>query len=517
MDVDTAYAVTPFRRRAVYDYSAMRALLAWRRLAGWLGTTAVMVCAAGPVCAASQTPSRPQPSQSVRPPAADQLKQQFESAMVAYREGRHSDALTTLQRLLRVLPDSPDVNELAGLVFAASGQHETANPYLAKAVRLAPDAAPWRTALAVNLLKLGRKSDAELQFRKVVAMRPDDYDASHNLGEFYVQIGRLSDAIPYLTRAQQLRPAAYDNGYDLALALVQVGRFDEARQQVLRLVESEDKAELHSLLGHIEEKAGNYIAAAREYERAAHLDPSEENIFAWGAELLLHQTFDPAMAVFRAGLERFPQSARLHLGVGIAQYGSGRADDAARTFCGIWDGNPSDPLPLRFAGTIYDSLSDAADHVKSRLAQFLRSGRQDAAIAYRYATALWNEHQQHPEAARVAEVESLLMTAVTLQPDYTEAHLQLGVVYADQQKYDEAARHYRQAVALAPNVAAAHYRLGRLLARMGDKSRAQEEFAIYERLRSQEVADTQKQSAEIQQFVYTMRDASGTATKPNQQ
>jgi len=292
----------------------MRVTSAWRKLGGGLWTTAVMVFAAGQICAASQTSSRPQPSQSARPSGDVQLKEQFEAAMVAYREGRHSDALTTLQRLLGVLPDSPDVNELAGLAFAASGQHEMANAHLAKAVRLAPDIAPWRTALAVNLLKLGRKSDAERQFRKVVEMTPDDYDANHNLGEFYIQNGRLSAAIPYLTRAQQLRPAEYDNGYDLALALVQVGRFDDARQQVLSLVKSGDKAELHSLLGHIEEKAGNYIAAAREYEKAAHMDPSEDNIFAWGAELLLHQTFDPAMAVFRAGLERFPQSARLHLG-----------------------------------------------------------------------------------------------------------------------------------------------------------------------------------------------------------
>jgi tetratricopeptide (TPR) repeat protein len=493
----------------------MRGTSAWRKLGGWLWTTAAMVFAAGQIYAASQT-SPPQPSQSVRPSADVQLKEQFESAMAAYRERRYSDALTTLQRLLRVLPDTPDVNELAGLAFAASGQHEIANAHLAKAVRLAPDIASWRTALAVNLLKLGRKSDAELQFRKVVEMKPDDYDANHNVGEFYIQIGRLNDAISYLRRAQQLRPNEYGNGYDLALALVQVGRFDDARQQVLSLIESNDKAELHSLLGHIEEKTGNYMAAAREYERAAHMDPSEDNIFAWGAELLLHQTFDPAMAVFQAGIDRFPQSARLQLGLGIALYGSGRADDAAKTFCDVWDRNPSDLLPLTFAAKTYEGLSvDMADYVRSRLGRFIKNGGRNATVTYHYATALWKEYRQHPEAVPIGEVESLLMTALALRPDYADARLQLGIVYHDQQKYREAVDQYRKALRIAPGVATTHYRLGQVLARMGDKSRAQEEFAVYERLRSQEVADTQKQSAQIQQFVYTMRGASGTATKPN--
>lgn len=434
--------------------------------------------------------------------------------MAAYQDGRYSEALSVLQRLLGSSPENPDINELAGLVFAATGQNDLANRYLATAVRLAPNVHAWRTALAVNLMRLHRDTDAELQFRKVVEMRPEDYDAHHNLGEFYIQTGNIAQAIPYLSRAQELRPAEYNNGYDLALAYEKVGDLDHARRQVLALMKIDDRAELHSLLGEIEENDKNYTAAAREYEKAARMDPSERNIFAWGAELLLHQTFDPAIAVFQAGIERFPKSARLRLGLGIALYGSSLFDDAARKFCEVWDHDRSDALPLTFAGKAYDNLSpEMADQVRSRLAQFLDSGWPNAAVSYYYGVALWKEHRQHPEAVPVTEVESLLTTAVTLQPDYADAHLQLGIVYADQHKYADAATQYQQALKLAPTVAATHYRLGQAFARMGDKSRAQHEFAIYERLQHEEVADTQKRNAEIQQFVYTMRAAPEPAPK----
>ena len=99
-----------------------------------------------------------------------------------------------------------------------------------------------------------------------------------------------------------------------------------------RLISLSDSGELHSLLGEVEEKSRNYVSSAAQYEQAARMEPSEQNILNWGAELLLHQTFAPAMEVFKAGTERYPQSAQLYNGLGIAFYGEGQTDDAVRTF-----------------------------------------------------------------------------------------------------------------------------------------------------------------------------------------
>jgi tetratricopeptide (TPR) repeat protein len=197
-------------------------------------------------------------------------------------------------------------------------------------------------------------------------------------------------------------------------------------------------------------------------------------------------------------------------------YGNGRADDAARKFCEVWDRDRSETLALTFAAKIYDGLSaDMADQVRSRLARFVKNDRSNAVIIYYYATALWREHQQNPEAVPIAEIGSLLTTAAALQPGYADVFLQLGNVYAQQQKYAEAVRQYEKALRLAPDVATTHYRLGQVLARMGNSPRARQELATYERLRKQEAADTDKQRSEIQQFVYTIRSAGETAAKPN--
>ena len=70
----------------------------------------------------------------------------------------------------------------------------------------------------------------------------------------------------------------------------QLPSFDARAEKSLRASLEHDpgNAELHHSLGVAEEKLGNPLEAVRQYQRAAELDPSESNLFDWGAELLLH-------------------------------------------------------------------------------------------------------------------------------------------------------------------------------------------------------------------------------------
>src|SRR6185437_11024325 len=99
----------------------------------------------------------------------------------------------------------------------------------------------------------------------------------------------------------------------------------------------------HNLLGELEEKDGNFVVAANEYEAAAHMDPSESNLFDWGSELLLHRTLEPAIKVFQQGAAAYPQSPRMAIGLGIALYSRGNYDDAVKSLLRASDLNPSDP------------------------------------------------------------------------------------------------------------------------------------------------------------------------------
>ena len=90
--------------------------------------------------------------------------------------------------------------------------------------------------------------------------------------------------------------------------------------------------------------------------------------------------------------------------------------------------------------------------------------------------------------------------------------MQLGDLYAGQHEYDKSIPEYVRAIELNPNLSDAHYRLGTDYVHVGQKDQAQKEFAVYQRLRAEHLAEIDKERAEVQQFVYS--EKSDSSTKP---
>jgi len=435
------------------------------------------------------------------------LAQQFQSAEALYESGKVAEAASELEKLLQRAPKSFDVHELLGLVYAAESQNEKAVEQLGIAVQLKPDSAAARTNLAAGLYRSGNLKSAEEQFRKALALEPLNYDANRNLGELYVQSGRVADAVPLLDKAQQIRPT-YDNGYDLALACYLSGRLDKAKRTIQLLVEQHDTGELHNLLGQIEEKEGHFLEAANEFENAAHMDPSEDNLFDWGSELLLHRTYDPAIEIFEQAVQRYPDSPRAMIGLGMALYGRGRYDDAVKSLLKAVDLSPSNANSYLFLFKIYDSSSKNVDDAIKRFQSFYELQPGNALAIYYYAASLWKGKQAEGSSPEIAQVEALMQRSIGLDPKLAEAHALLGNLYDTEHQYDRSIQEYTRAIELNSNLADTHYRLGMAYSRVGQKERAREEMEIYQRLHTQHMVEIDKQGEEIQQFVYIEKSSS---------
>nr|WP_251106673.1 tetratricopeptide repeat protein [Alloacidobacterium dinghuense] len=434
------------------------------------------------------------------------LDRQFQSAVAQYNAGHLADAATQLESLLPYSQKNFEVHELLGLVYAGLSEDAKAAEQLQIATRLKPDSALARTNLATALLHSGKPELAEEQFRKALDLEPRDYDANHNLGEFYIQSKKITDAIPLLEKAQQARPS-YDNGYDLALAYLLTGQLDNARQLVNSLEQIKNTGELHNLMGQIEEKDGKVVVAVNEYETAAHMDPSEDNLFDWGSELLLHRTYEPAIDVFTWGVQHYPNSPRLSIGLGMALYSRGKYDDAVKALLKAADLNPSDPRCYLFLSKAYDSSPNQAEDVIQRFRRFAELQPKNADALYYYAISLWKGKRAEDPTLNLQQVQSLLERSITLDPKLAEAYLQLGNLYADQRDYAKSIPEYEAALKLNPNLSDAHYRLGQDYVHTGQKDRAQGEFDVYQRLRAQHLAEVDKERAEVQQFVYSAKIA----------
>jgi tetratricopeptide (TPR) repeat protein len=324
----------------------------------------------------------------------------------------------------------------------------------------------------------------ERRLSEAVRASPDSFEAHRALASLYLTQRKLAAALPHLERAQALNPTDYANGYDLALALLETGKADAARAQAKHMLAAQDTGELHNLLGNIEERAGNFAGAAEEYERAARLDPTEAHLFDWGNDLVQLRAFEAAIQVFGAAVSRYPKSARVHVGLGIAQYAQGQYAEAVKSFCQAADLDPSDERAYRFLGEMYGVAPEFSGEVTRRLTRFVKAQPRNALAHYHLAMSLWKGHADATTAPDLARVEALLKRAVALDPRLTNAFLELGILLSDGERYEEAIPELRRAIVLDPDLAQAHYRLARAYQRTGQQALAAKEFERFEQLKA---------------------------------
>ena len=211
----------------------------------------------------------------------------------------------------------------------------------------------------------------------------------------------------------------------------------------------------------------NPLEAVRAFQHAAELNPSESNLFNWGAELLVHHAADQAVEVFTNGHRLFPGSTRTLLGLAVALYSRGSYDQAAQRFFEATDLNPSDPEPYLFLGKISSSAITQSDGFAQRLERFARLQPQNAWANYYYAATL---------APTSSKARELLEKAVGLDPKLGDAFLLLGIGYADAGNLPQAISAYQSAIAASPQLEQAHYRLAMAYRKAGQTAKAQEEI-----------------------------------------
>jgi tetratricopeptide (TPR) repeat protein len=348
-------------------------------------------------------------------------------------------------------------------------------------------------------------SESESRLRAALASAPGSFAANQNLGEFYLREGRYADAIPLLKASYQIDPTNRGSEYDLALACKGIGDLSKAREHVQKMLAEQDTGNLHRLLGDLDEEMGDSLAAVREDEQAAHLDPSEQNYFEWGSELLLHRAVRPAAEVFAKGAAAHPKSARMLAALGAALFAGGFYDEAALRICDASDLNPADPAPYLFLGKIELAAPLPLACAEQKLARFAKEQPANALANYYYAMAVWKSQKSSENPQALQQVQTLLEEAVKIDPKFGEAYLQLGIFFFSQHDFEKAIGFYTKAIEIDRQLGDAHYRLGLAYQRIGERAKAKQEFQLHDEIDKQQAAVIERQRREVKQFLVVLK------------
>lgn len=201
------------------------------------------------------------------------------------------------------------------------------------------------------------------------------------------------------------------------------------------------------------------------------------------------------------------------LGLGSAWLARGSPDQAVAFISKASDLDPEDPAPYLFLGRIQAVEKISRDEILARLKRFVALHPENADANYYYAVGLWKQQSEAQSAAQTAQVEALLNTAIRLNPKFTAACVQLGMVRDAQRDLRGAIAEYKKAIQSGADsddgdvqLQEAHYRLAQSYRRAGDVEAAKAESEIYQRMVKASQQQSERERHEILQFVYTLRD-----------
>jgi tetratricopeptide (TPR) repeat protein len=268
---------------------------------------------------------------------------------------------------------------------------------------------------------------------------------------------------------------------------------------------SEDGADGHVRLAEAAESEGRALDAVHEYQQAAELQPNESHLFAWGADLLLHRAFEPAIEVFTKGHRLYPTSVRMLLGLSVATYDQGEMEAGKKLLLEACDLNPGNPTPYLFLGRMLETEKIGPPSWTERFKRFAEVHPGNALAHYYYAVALG---KQTPGDANLPVIEPELKRAIEIDPQLGSVYLELGILYSQRKNYPAAISALQKAIEITPLPAEAHYRLGQVYSHTGEAEKAVKEIELFKQISEQNRSEAERERHKIQQFVYTLRSPS---------
>ncbi len=391
--------------------------------------------------------------------------------------------------LLRLDPPNP----------AGRPEPSEAVSHFRKVLQADPSTAAALMGLLESQLLLHRRAEARLSARKLTRLLSPRDPRYFRVASLLATHHDYLAAIPLMENVQREFPQSYEVNFNLALAYFDARAYEKAAETLGSLISHEPRAEGYNLLAMVEEQRQRYLEAVRAFQKAAELEPRNEDYrFDYGYELLRHQTTDAAIAVFAGGVRDFPNSGKMRVGLGCAYYVAGKYEEAGQSILQSTTIDPHNRLAYFFLGKVYERARALQDAITDKFRAYAQQSPDDPWFYYNYGTILYLRSQADPHPD-YEPAKTYLRKAIHLNPGFAEGYLQLGIISQREGQFDRSVGFLSRAVQANPKLATAHYRLGLAYTRLGQGDRAKLEFAVFKKLDSESQAEPERR--QIIQFL----------------
>lgn len=298
----------------------------------------------------------------------------------------------------------------------------------------------------------------------------EDAVAEASRGAALAREGKYQLAIEHYRAALRLDSQVPGLYLNLGLAYFKSKRLAEAAEAFEQAVRADSSNfQAHALLGMSYYGCRRYADSAAQLKLASEAQPDNLELrYTLAQSYLWAKQYAAALAEFQFLLSKNPDSAPVHILLGEALDASNRVDDAIAEFEAAVKASPV-PADAHFGlGYLYWKRRRDNEACREFQTELKQQPQHAQALAYLGDSEI--------RIDRKASAEQHLRRALALDVNIRLAHLDLGILLAERNDSDGAARSFLEAIRIDPSKSDAHYRLGRLWMSLGRKQDAQAEF-----------------------------------------
>jgi tetratricopeptide (TPR) repeat protein len=338
---------------------------------------------------------------------------------------------------------------------------------------------------AISLEQEGKNAEAEDAWRLYLKAHPSNAEPYAHLGLLEARQEHYKEAVPLYRKALALNPALPGLRLNLGLALFKSGEMKQAIVEFKPLLQRQPPASpearrLTILLGMAHYGLGEYSAAAPYLKQAAAQDA--ENLplrLALAHSCMWSKQYQCVLDTYHEILSLNAESAEADMLAGEAQDELKNMDGALQEFRDAEKANPMEPDVHFGLGYLLWRLMEYAEAAREFQAELANNPEHGQAMTY-----LGDSEMKLGDPRTALPV---LEKATRIDPRNELAHLDLGALYGDAGRHNEALRELKIAEELNPGDQNVHWRLARYYQSVGMKDEAKAEFDKTRNL--QKVAD----------------------------
>lgn len=342
--------------------------------------------------------------------------------------------------------------------------------FIAAVAVVAPAAQTDPGQIAYSLEREGRLPEAAAAWGALAKQYPSNPEPLAHLGLIESKQEHYPEAIKYYRRAMALNVAMPGLRLNLGIAFFKAGDYRQAIADLDPLLKARpDDQQLTILVGMSHYGLNQFAAAAPFLQKASKRDPQNPTLLLTLAHACLFASQYPCVQdAYHRLIALNADSAEVHMLVGEALDEQKDHLGAIREFRAAAAADPKEPNVHFGLGYLLWTKGQYPEAAQEFQKELDNNSNHIQAMLY-LADARMQMNQMD-------EARPLLEQIGKLDPNIAMQHLDLGIVYADAGRKEDAKTQFETAIKLSPKNVNAHYRLARLYRSMGMTAQAKVEF-----------------------------------------